>query len=463
MQKRNIEATEDNVIETIKNDRLRRSMDVRAMIEFLDKRNGNTFIAIDAEWGAGKSFFVRQIEMTMRFLTDKTWPHEGKYSTERLEIIDLQRKAIENNQVLREINIEHSWLPIYFNAWMYDDNEEPLLSLMLAILKETGHDIRIKKKENIVNKVIALAKGVKIINIFTSKYPVLNILDTEKLMDAFGGMNQNDILTDVKSAEEIKMLCKNIFDEIIVEEAERLIIFVDELDRCRPTYAVEMLERIKHFFDDERVVFVFSVNREQLAHTISNFYGSNFDSEKYLNRFFDYCFALPALDIETSLQALGYMRSGTYLSCISAELQSYYGLKLRDAILFTAKMESISDRVQKECGSGKDVIMIFLMVPVISVLDFVSVEQKNQILNGKGWDILENIISNCPKHYAECVGQLVPKFQKRKNEDSINAIDIFKNYYELSFKQSDDYQDRELPFELRGLKSRCIKFCNEVG
>lgn len=48
-----------------------------------------------------------------------------------------------------------------------------------------------------------------------------------------------------------------------------------------------MLERIKHYFDDERIIFIVSVNKEQLVHTISKCYGYGFDSKGYLNKFFD--------------------------------------------------------------------------------------------------------------------------------------------------------------------------------
>ena len=56
-----------------------------------------------------------------------------------------------------------------------------------------------------------------------------------------------------------------------------------------------MLERIKHYFDDDRIIFVVSVNKEQLIHTISNYYGTGFDSTGYLNKFFDLDAHLPEL------------------------------------------------------------------------------------------------------------------------------------------------------------------------
>lgn len=64
-------------------------------------------------------------------------------------------------------------------------------------------------------------------------------------------------------------------------------IFIDELDRCRPTYAVEMLEAIKHIFDIEGLVIVVSTHTEELQHTIKALYGNDFNADNYLRRFFD--------------------------------------------------------------------------------------------------------------------------------------------------------------------------------
>lgn len=86
-----------------------------------------------------------------------------------------------------------------------------------------------------------------------------------------------------------------ILNDIVTEEAQKLVIFIDELDRCRPTFAIETLERIKHYFDDERIIFVVSVNKEQLIHTISKFYGASFDATAYLNKFFDMNIYLPEI------------------------------------------------------------------------------------------------------------------------------------------------------------------------
>jgi len=72
-----------------------------------------------------------------------------------------------------------------------------------------------------------------------------------------------------------------------------IIVFVDELDRCRPSFAVELLERLKHFFDVPRVAFVIAVDRPQLESSIRSTYGPDIDAENYLRRFFNLRVQLP--------------------------------------------------------------------------------------------------------------------------------------------------------------------------
>jgi hypothetical protein len=81
-------------------------------------------------------------------------------------------------------------------------------------------------------------------------------------------------------------------------ENQNLVIFIDELDRCRPTYAIELLERIKHLFNIKRLVFVLSTDTEQLSHSICAVYGNNFDAKKYLNRFIDLDYLLKEPDLK---------------------------------------------------------------------------------------------------------------------------------------------------------------------
>ncbi|WP_241496697.1 P-loop NTPase fold protein [Aeromonas caviae] len=77
---------------------------------------------------------------------------------------------------------------------------------------------------------------------------------------------------------------------------------IDELDRCRPSYAVEMLETIKHIFDISGVVFVLATDTEQLQHAIKVIYGEGFDAESYLGRFFHRRFTLGSISRREFIQ-----------------------------------------------------------------------------------------------------------------------------------------------------------------
>ncbi len=103
-----------------------------------------------------------------------------------------------------------------------------------------------------------------------------------------------------------------------------LIVAIDELDRCRPSYAVELLEVAKHLFAVDHIVFVLAVNCEQLAHAVRALYGNGFDAEGYLRRFFDVDCQLPEPSrdafIQAQLQATGI---DDYFDCTPAT-KSYF-------------------------------------------------------------------------------------------------------------------------------------------
>ena len=83
-----------------------------------------------------------------------------------------------------------------------------------------------------------------------------------------------------------------------------LVVMIDELDRCRPSYAVELLETAKHLFDVDQIVFVLAVNRKQLAHTVRALYGNKFEAEAYLHRFIDLDVHLPEPNMERFIDDL---------------------------------------------------------------------------------------------------------------------------------------------------------------
>jgi hypothetical protein len=83
-----------------------------------------------------------------------------------------------------------------------------------------------------------------------------------------------------------------------------LYVLVDELDRCRPPFAISMLERVKHLFEVDNVVFLVATDTEQLKHSIRAVYGSDFSAGTYLNRFFDRTYRFDQPDTLPYIQQL---------------------------------------------------------------------------------------------------------------------------------------------------------------
>ena len=74
------------------------------------------------------------------------------------------------------------------------------------------------------------------------------------------------------------------------------MFIIDELDRCRPSFSIEVLEKAKHFFNVENIIFVLGADKEQLGHSIKAIYGNDLNVNGYLRRFIDLDYVLPSPD-----------------------------------------------------------------------------------------------------------------------------------------------------------------------
>ena len=209
-------------------------------------------ISIDGQWGTGKTFLL------------KRWQK------------DLERERFK---------------AIYYNAWEDDFCDDPLLSI-IGQLSEHFRESRFKE---IVRKVgrtaVQLIKKNVVAEFSRQTGIVLEVDQSEQ--------DSRDLLQEYLDQRETKDRLKEDFTELSVavqKATERPLVFIiDELDRCRPTFAVELLERIKHIFDVPNVVFVFGINRDELCKSLESIYGA-IDATVYLRRFFDMEFRLPEAD-----------------------------------------------------------------------------------------------------------------------------------------------------------------------
>lgn len=135
----------------------------------------------------------------------------------------------------------------------------------------------------------------------------------EDVTGGFTNLSTNDLMLkrvdafkeNKKVVREMKDSLKSIVDALDTETNKPpIIIIIDELDRCRPTYSIKLLEEIKHLFDVPGLVFILGLHSDQLGHSVSGAYGSGFDGHAYLRRFIDREYQLAQPGLEPLLELL---------------------------------------------------------------------------------------------------------------------------------------------------------------
>jgi hypothetical protein len=223
---------------------------------------GSFTIAVEGPYGLGKSFFLERLE--------------------------------------RQLSLT---FPVAFvNAWADDCADDPLTSLFLSIEAALAEKVvtqsaerrkraakQLKEVAKIAAKVVVRAAGARLLtekglDELESAYEagVDDLFNLKKLGDAVQPLvSRRNLISEFKTkltALLEAMEADNLF-------CRPLVIVIDELDRCRPTYAIRILEEAKHFFDDTGTVFVYGMNRRALVETVRAIYGSEFPANEYLARF----------------------------------------------------------------------------------------------------------------------------------------------------------------------------------
>lgn len=225
-------------------------------------------------------------------------------------------------KLIRLMGQQHpDYQPVYIDAFRSDHSGEPLLALLAEIIKACtpeDTDGKPSERKRLTREISKLAKfGIKTGANALFRYFLKQSMDDlaeefrQITSDEQEAKNAAEAVTDVAAkitdytidATVEALLKEQIEAEKNLEtlkacltelaEDKPIILFIDELDRCRPDYAVDMLEVIKHVFDIENVKVVLVTNTKQLRAAINHRYGAEVDAQKYLDKFLKYSFALP--------------------------------------------------------------------------------------------------------------------------------------------------------------------------
>lgn len=224
-------------------------------------------LGIDADWGQGKSTFLR---MWLQHLENKGF------------------KAL------------------YFNAWESDFSDDAFVSLMGELelgMSKLGPQGRatayLQKAKKAGLRVIRRAIPAAV------KLATAGVLNLDEFSEAaLAEAAEKWAAEKVKSYEAARQSVAG-FREALAAFAQELtkphdgearlplVIVIDELDRCRPPYAIEVLEAVKHFFSVPGVAFVVAADGVQLGNIVRTRYGMDVETGGYLRRFVDITFSLP--------------------------------------------------------------------------------------------------------------------------------------------------------------------------
>lgn len=261
-------------------------------------KNTSYVLNLNGDWGAGKTYFI------------KRWAN----------------------------SIQYKHPTVYFDAWANDFHNDPLILVVSQIIEQINSLIKgagqKAKKDKLVKSATNLFKAVapELSKSLVKSLLRVDVDDINGRLEEAGSSDKE--LANIASAatksllnlhnkqaesiQELKELIKITLEEVIKKDNgdknrrwSPMYIFIDELDRCRPNFAIEVLEVIKHIFDIEGVIFVIATNTSELQHSIKAVYGNDFDANKYLMRFFNRTYELPAPNL---IDFLSYLPSFRYVS-----------------------------------------------------------------------------------------------------------------------------------------------------
>ncbi|NQD35930.1 hypothetical protein HPT27_02775 [Permianibacter sp. IMCC34836] len=248
-------------------DLLGRKATAEILTGYIDRLKVGAVIAIDAPWGEGKTWLGRNWANFLRKSNRKT---------------------------------------IYIDAFQQDYVSDPFLLIASEIAQLLEGDESTKlafiDKAATVGKAILpaaaklLVDGVGRFALGTAGLSETISSEMKSIVSELGGITETMVAEKIQDYDKEKNSIAS-FRKLLASYAEKqpnpVVIFIDELDRCNPRFAVSLVERIKHFFEVQNIVFVLLINRTQLEGAVRGVYGSETDASTYLGKFIHLGLSLP--------------------------------------------------------------------------------------------------------------------------------------------------------------------------
>lgn len=424
--------TEDNLIESYSNNSLDRNKYIEQFYKMLTSNTSNfSTISLDGKWGSGKTFFIKhtQLLMSVKLYEERKADFTsifGKYDDEKYSTIKYKVSNLDQCDVF----------PFYYDAWDNDSDPFPVLSILYSICKSLDNGLLEKKsiKENFNSILSCLSKSAPILFGVPDIYGCI-----KQINDDFKSSRNKELLLPVTDhhsiIESIKALIKVVIDN---SHCKSIVIFVDELDRCNPSYAVRLLEDIKHYFSIDNVTFVFSVNLSELQHMVKMVYGDKFDAFRYLDRFFDIRLNLPAIDQERYLkQEISQSEHIGILDHSILAVSSLFKLELREFYKFSKIVHLLAENDSNSCIPEARHFVFYILLPLAIGLKFFDIEKFNNFIEGKDPSMVLKILTNQDvRHVIKLILLDNNADLENNNGDKIEELvqDAYQAVFEVKYK-----------------------------
>lgn len=411
---------------------------LNTVMGMLNSVESNAYFSIDGRWGSGKSVFINHLELL------------SYINTKDADSLELFQSAGLDEATVTEF--QKNYIAYYYNAWENDDHVDPIQSLLFNIIND--YQVKDGLKGMVANTSKQVAKDSLISGVKTLSRGFVD-LDSLKQVATV-----NDLVKDITTSNERKKAVSSIIDTL-VPEGKKLLLLIDELDRCAPSFAVSMLETIKHYYHNDKIVFIIATNNKQLSHTIKKYYGNDFDAPNYLNKFYDLVYDLPEVDRKAFMS--GYLKrkdDSYYHNTIPMRLADSLEMSMREITRYFSSVDIISDylKAQNQFGSRVSDITKYLFVPLALALKITDSNKYHDFRTGKGTEILRELYAKDP-----VFGRLATQYvSKSGGEEALQRLEVILATYKELFSSLQDNNNYEIHEEQK-LFQQVISLISATG
>lgn len=424
--------TEDNLIESYSNNSLDRNKYIEQFYKMLTSNTSNfSTISLDGKWGSGKTFFIKhaQLLMSVKLYEERKADFKsifGKYEGDKYSPI---RGVISN---LDKCEV----FPFYYDAWENDTDPYPVLSILYSLYKSL--DIGSLEDKSIKENLNSILSCLSMSAQFLFGVPDINRV-IKQINNEFKSSRKKELLLPITDHHSIIELIKQLINDVINKShCKSIVIFVDELDRCNPSYAVRLLEDIKHYFLMDNVTFVFSVNLSELQHMVKSVYGEQFDAFRYLDRFFVIRLNLPVANQELYLKKeISKSENLGILDHSILAVSSLFKLELREFYKFSRIVHLLAETDSKFNIPEAQHFVFYILLPLAIGLKLYDIEKFNNFIEGKDPSpILEILIQPGIQSLIKWIFLDNKAILENNNEGNIKELveEAYQTVFEVKYK-----------------------------